>query len=101
MDSREVKHMWMKERPLIMMMLQNSAHIIYLNEADAYPEDEKPKDVIKLFIRFSYKGIVLKSWSARPIACFVRGRKQARVEPILGHDIRNVQMLLWSREGLH
>ena len=46
LDSREVKYMSMKERPLIMMMLQNVAHIICLNEADAFicPEDENSKD---------------------------------------------------------
>ena len=63
LGSREVKYMSMKERPLIMMMLQNSDHIICLNKADAclYPEDEKSKDLIKLFIKFGYKGIALKS----------------------------------------
>ena len=71
--------MSMKERPLIMMMLQNSSHIICLNEADTffYPEDEESKDLVKLFIKFGYKGIVFKSWSAKPIPCFVRGGKQA------------------------
>ena len=70
-----------------MMMLQNSAGIICLNEADAflYLEDEKSKDLIKLFIRFGYKGIILKSWSARPIARFVRSGKQARVELLARH----------------
>ena len=88
LDNRELKYMSMKERPLIMMVLQNSAHIICLNEADAflYPEDETSKDLIKLFIRFGYKGIVR----------FGRGGKQARVE-LLRH--RNVQMLFWSCAG--
>ena len=81
LDSREVKSMSiMKERPLIMMMLQNSAHSVCLNKADAFFYPEKSKDLIKLFIKVGYKGIVLKSWSAKPIACFVRGGKQARVE---------------------
>ena len=79
LDSRQVKYMSMTERPLIRMMLQNSACTICLNEAGA----EKSKDLIKLFIRFGYKGIVLKSW--RPIACFVRGGKQARVELLARH----------------
>ena len=42
--------------------MQNSAHIICLNEADAFlsPQDEKSKELIKTFIRFGYKGIVTK-----------------------------------------
>ena len=82
-----MKYASMKETPLIMMMLQNSARIICLNEADAffYPEDEKSKHLIELFIKFGYKGIVLKSWSAKPITCFVRGGKQARVELLARH----------------
>ena len=72
----------MNQRPLVMMLLQNSARIICLNEADAFfdTESEKSKNLIKLFIRFGYKGIVLKNWTARPTACFVRGGPHARVE---------------------
>ena len=65
------------------MMMQNSAHILCLNEADAFffsPNDEKSRELIKTFIRFGYKGIVIKQWSSRPIACFVRGGPSARVK---------------------
>ena len=64
------------------MLLRKSAHIKGLSEADALldPQDEKCKELIRLFILTEYKGIVIKSWSARPIACFVRGNEHARVE---------------------
>ena len=61
-----------------MQMVQNSANILCINEAD--PEEEKTVDLIKLFIKCGYKGIVLKLWSFKSIACFVRGGKRARVE---------------------
>ena len=62
--------------------MQNSARIICLNEADAFlsPQDEKSKELIKTFIRLGYRGVVVKQWSSRPIACFVRGGPSARVE---------------------
>ena len=67
--------MAMKDRPIVKMMMQNSAHILCLNEADAFlsSQDEKSRELIKTFIRFGYKGIVIKQRSSRPIACFVRG----------------------------
>ena len=109
LDSREVKHMSMKERPLIMMMLQNSAHIIGLNEADAffYPEDEKSEDLIKLLSKLGYKGIVVSKTNR--MLCPRRKASQSRTsgtthfhqKPILGYDMLNVQMLFWSRKGLH
>ena len=39
------------------MMMQNSAHILCRNEADAFlsPQDEKSRELIKTFIRFGYK----------------------------------------------
>ena len=79
--------MAMKDRPVTKMMMQSSAHIICLNEADAFlsPQDEKSKELIKTFIQFGYKGIVLKQWSSRPIACFVRGGPSARVELLARH----------------
>ena len=82
LDNREVYNMPMKDRPIVKMMMQNSAHILCLNEADAFfsPNDEKPRELIKTFIRYGYKGIVIKQWSSRPIACFVRGGPSARVE---------------------
>ena len=82
LDNREVYNMPMKDRPIMKMMMQNSAHILCLNEADAFfsPNDEKSRELIKTFIRFGYKGIVIKQWSSRPIACFVRGGPSARVE---------------------
>ena len=63
--------MAMKDRPIVKMMMQNSAHILCLNEADAYlsPQDEKSRELIKTSIRFGYKGIVIKQWSSRPTAC--------------------------------
>ena len=73
LDGREVYNMAMKDRPIVKMMMQNSAHILCLNEADAFlsPQDDKSRELIKTFVRFGYKGIVIKQWSSRPIACFV------------------------------
>ena len=87
-NKEEVSNMAMKDRPLMKMMMQNSAHIICLNEADAFlsPQDEKSKELIKTFIRFGYKGIVIKQWSSRPIECFVRGGPSARVELLARHN---------------
>ena len=87
LDNKEVNNMAMKDRPITRMMMQNSARIICLNEADAFlsPQDEKSKDLIKTFIRFGYKGIVIKQWSSKPIACFVRGGPSARVELLARH----------------
>ena len=86
LDSREVYNMPMKDRPIVKMM-QNSAHILCLNDADAFfsPNDEKSKELIKTFIRYGYKGIVIKQRSSRPIACFVRGGPSARVELLARH----------------
>ena len=77
----------MKDRPIVKMTMQNSAHILCLNEADAFfsPNDEKSRELIKTFIRYGYKGIVIKRWSSRPIACFVRGGPSARVELLARH----------------
>ena len=82
LDSKELKSWAIKHRPLIMQMMQNSAHILCINEADAflYPEEDKTSDLIKLFIKCGYKGIVIKPWSSKSIACFVRGGKHARVQ---------------------
>ena len=87
LDGREVHNMAMKDRPIVKMLMQNSAHILCLNEADAFlsPQDEKSRDLIKTFIRHGYKGIVIKQWSSRPIACFVRGGPSARVELLARH----------------
>ena len=87
LDGREVYNMAMKDRPIVKMMLQNSAHILCLNEADSFlsPQDDKSREFIKTFIRFGYKGIVIKQWSCRPIACFVRGGPSARVELLARH----------------
>ena len=49
------------------------------------PNDEKSRELIKTFIRYGYKGIVIKQWSSRPIACFVRGGPSARVELLARH----------------
>ena len=72
--------MAMKDRPIVKMMMHNSARIICLNEADAFlsPQDEKSKELSKTLVRFGYKGIVIKQWSSRPIACFVRGGPSTR-----------------------
>ena len=87
LDGREVYNLAMKDRPIVKMMMQNSAHILCLNEADAFlsPQDDKSRELIKTFIRFGYKGIVIKQWSSRPIACFVRGGPSARVEILARH----------------
>ena len=115
LDGREVRNMAMKDRPIVKMMMQNSAHILCLNEAHAFlsPQDDKSRELIKAFIRFGYKGIVIKQWSSRPIACFVRGGPSARVELLARHisaksqnwgttfGIRDVQMFLRNRGKLH
>ena len=64
------------------MLPQNSAHIRCLNEADAFLDirDGECKELIRLFILTGYNRIVIKSWSARPIACFVRGNERTRAE---------------------
>ena len=87
LDGREVPNMAMKDRPIVKMMMQNSAHILCLNEADAFlsPQDDKSRELIKTFTRFGYKGIVIKQWSSRPIACLVRGGPSARVELLARH----------------
>ena len=92
LDNRVVYNMPMKDRPIVKimivkMMMQNSAHILCLNEADAFfsPDDEKSRELIKTLIRYGYKGIVIKQWSSRPIACFVRGGPSARVELLARH----------------
>ena len=87
LDGREVSNMAMKDRPIVKMMMQNSAHILCLNEADAFlsPQDDKSRELIKTFIRFGYKGIVIKQWSSRPIACFVRDGPSTRVELLARH----------------
>ena len=71
----------MKDRPIVKMMMQNSAHILCLNEADAFfsPNDEKSRELIKTFIRYGFKGIVIKQGSSRSIACFVRGGPSAQL----------------------
>ena len=53
LDGREVYNMAMKDRPIVRMMMQNSEHILCLNEADAFlsPQDEKSRELIKTFIR--------------------------------------------------
>ena len=87
LDNREVYNMPMKDGPIVKMMMQNSARILCLNEADAFfsHNDEKSRELIKTFIRLGYKGIVIKQWSSRPIACFVRGGPSARVELLARH----------------
>ena len=77
LDNRELKQCPIKHRPLIMQMAQNSANILCINEADPfhYPKNEKTT-IDKLFIKCGYKGIVLKLWSPKSIACFVRGGKR-------------------------
>ena len=64
LDNREVYNMPMKDRPKVKMMMQNSAHTLCLNAADAFfsPNDEKSRELIKTFIRYGYKGIVIKQW---------------------------------------
>ena len=113
LHNREVYNMPMKDRPTVKMMMQNSAHILCLNDADAFfsPNDDKSRELIKPSSRFGYKGIVIKQWSSRPIACFVRGGPSARVELLaktyfhqeseLGNHIRHVQMFLRHRGKLH
>ena len=74
LDSRELKLWPIKHRPLIMQIMQNSAHIPCINEADAFlfPEEDKTLDLIKLFIKCGYKSIVSKLWSSKSFACFHR-----------------------------
>ena len=94
LDGREVYNMAMKDRPIVKMMMQNNAHILCLNGADAFlsPQDDKSRELIKTFIRFEYKGIVIKQWSSRRIACFVCGGPSARVELLARHIPQRVRI---------
>ena len=58
--------------------LQNSAHILCIADAFLYPEQDKTSDLIKLFTKCGHKGIVIRLWSSKSIACFVRGGKHAK-----------------------
>ena len=51
-------------------------------------------DLSKLFIKCGYKGIVIKLWSSKSIARFVRGGKHARVELLARYISTNSQF--WS-----
>ena len=46
LDGREVYNMAMKGRPIVKMMMQNSAHILCLKQADAFlsPQDDKSRE---------------------------------------------------------
>ena len=46
LDGREVYNMAMKDRPIVKVMMQNSARILCLNEADAFlsPQDDKSRE---------------------------------------------------------
>ena len=110
LDDKEVNNMAMRDQPITRMMRQNSAHIICLNEADAFlsPQDEKSKDLIKTFIRFGYKGIVIKQWSSKPLCPWrtcckggTIGTAHFHKESKLGNYIQYVQRLLRNREPLH
>ena len=81
-DGRELKDWPVQHRPILMQLIQNSSNILCINEADLFtePYTEENKQIIRLFLRAGYKGIVLKQWSSRTIACFVRGGEHARVE---------------------
>ena len=61
LEGRELKSMPMQDRPITRMLLHNSAHIICLNEADAFldPQDEQCKELIRLFFLSGYKGMAL------------------------------------------
>ena len=39
LNGREVRNMAMKDRPIVKMLMQNSAHILCLNEADAFLQE--------------------------------------------------------------
>ena len=74
----------MKDRPITKMLLCNSTQITCLKEDACFEDkDEKTHALMKLFIQHGYKGIVLKSRHARPIACFVRGSKHPTGAPPL------------------
>ena len=107
LDGREEYNMAMKDRPIVKMMMQNSAHILGLNEADAFlsPQDDKSREPIKTFIRFGYKGIVIKQC----MLCLRRtfrtsgtiGKTHFHKESELGNRIWDVQMLLRNRGKVH
>ena len=65
LDGRELKNMPTRDRPITRVLPHNSAQNMCLNEADAFLD---PQELIRLFVLSGYKGIVIKSWSARPIA---------------------------------
>ena len=79
LDGRELKGMPMRDRP----------HECYCATVlTSYASTKRArcsipktcKGLTRFFFLTGYKGIVIKSWSERPIACFVRGNEHARVE---------------------
>ena len=62
----------MRDRPITRMLLHDSAHIICLNEADAFLDPQGAHSLVH--------HLRIQGNCDQPIACFVRGNKHARVE---------------------
>lgn len=102
-QGREVKDTPFNEAPIMKMMTRNSARLLCINEADAFFFNDPA-------IHAGHKGIVLRSWGARPIACLVRGNVHPELiywnathprDPKLGGNIRCsdailAQMTAWK-----
>ena len=111
LDNREVYNMPMKDRPIVKMMMQNSAHILCLNEADAFfsPNDEKSRqqDVHPIRVqRHRDQAMVIQTnrmLCSRRTFCKsgTTGKAHFHQESELGNHIRNVQMFLRNRRKLH
>ena len=113
LDNREVYNMPMKDRPIVKMMMQNSAHILCLNEADAFfsPNDEKSRELIKTFHPIRLQGhrnqamVIQTDRMLCPWRTFCKsgtsGKTHFHQVPELGNHIRNVQMFLRNCRKLH
>ena len=92
LDNREVYNMPMKDRPIIKMMMQNSAHILCLNEADAFGHCDQAM-VIQTDRMLCPRRTLCKSGTS--------GKTHFHQEPELGNHIRNVQMFLRNKRRWH
>ena len=106
LDGREVHNMAMKDRPIVKMLMRNSAHILCLNEADAFlsPQMKTPENSSR---RSSDSGTRASlSSNGHPDQLHALSAADLPQEwnywqDILGNHIRDVQMFLRNRGKLH
>ena len=113
LDGREVHNMARKDRPIVKMLMQNSAHILCLNEADPFltPQDGKiqrtHQDVHPIRVQgHRYQAMVIQTnCMLCPRRTFRKsgtiGKTHFHQESVLGNHIRDVQMFLRNRGKLH